>query len=65
MPGKSTTGAIFSAMHDWHKHLDKGADVQAIFFDLQSLWQVCPHGPLIDKLISLNVPVYSISILDL
>ena len=61
MPGRSTTGAILSAMHDWHEHLDKGADVQAIFFDLQKAFDSVPHGPLIDKLISLNVPTVLVS----
>ena len=61
MPGRSTTGAILSAMHDWHEHLDKGADVQAIFFDLQKAFDSVPHGPLIDKLISLNVPTALVS----
>ena len=61
MPGRSTTGAILSAMRDWHEHLDKGADVQAIFFDLQKAFDSVPHGPLIDKLISLNVPTVLVS----
>ena len=60
-PGRSTTGAILSAMHDWHEHLDKGADVQSIFFDLQKAFDSVPHGPLIDKLISLNVPTALVS----
>ena len=61
MPRRSTTGAILSAMRDWHEHLDKGADVQAIFFDLQKAFDSVPHGPLIDKLISLNVPTVLVS----
>ena len=61
MPGRSTTGAILSAIHDWYGHLDKGADVQAIFFDLQKAFDSVPHGPLIDKLISLNIPTVLIS----
>ena len=30
-----STEAILSVIHDWHSQMDKGADVQAIFFDLQ------------------------------
>ena len=48
MPGRSTTGAILSAIHDWHKCLDKGAGVQAVFFDLQKAFDLVPHGPLIN-----------------
>ena len=58
MPGRSTTGAILSAMHE---HLDKGAEVQAIFFDLQKAFDSVPHGLLLDKLISLNVPTVLVS----
>ena len=61
MPGRSTTGAILSAIHDWHGHLDKGAHVQAVFFDLQKAFNSVPHGPLIDKLISLNIPTVPVS----
>ena len=61
MPGRSTTGAILSAIHDWHGHLDKGADVQAVFFDLQKAFDSVPHCPLIDKLISLNIPTVLVS----
>lgn len=61
MPGRSTTGAILSAIQDWHGHLDKGADVQAVFIDLQEAFDSVPHGPLIDKLISLNIPTVLVS----
>ena len=59
--GRSTTGAILSAIHDWQGHLDKGADVQTFFFDLQKAFGSVPHGQLINKLISLNVPTPLIS----
>ena len=61
MPGRSTTGAILSAIHDWHGYLDKGADVQAVFFDLQKAFDSVPHCSLIDKLISLNIPTVLVS----
>lgn len=61
IPGRSTTGAILSAVQDWHGHLDKGADVQAVFIDLQKAFDSVPHGPLIDKLISLNISTVLVS----
>ena len=47
--------------YEWHGNLDKGADVQAVFFDLQKAFDSMPHIPLIDKLLSLNVPTTLIS----
>ena len=61
MPGRSTTGAILSAIHEWHGNLDKGADVQAVFFDLQKAFDSVPLILLIDKYISLNVHTTLIS----
>lgn len=29
---RSTTGAILSAIHNWHNQLESGAEVQAVFF---------------------------------
>ena len=61
LPGRSTTGAILSAIHDWQGHLDKGANVKAVFFDLQKAFDSVPHGQLVNKLISLNIPTTLIS----
>ena len=61
MPGRSNTGIILPGIQDWHGYLDKGADVQTVFFDLQNAFDSVPHGPLIDKLISLNIPKVLVS----
>jgi len=42
LSGRSTTGAILSAVHDWHINLDGGAEVQAVFFDLQKASTLSP-----------------------
>lgn len=31
LPGRSTTGAILSALHDWQAHLESGIDIAAVF----------------------------------
>ena len=41
MPGRSTAGAILSAIHNWRGHLNKGADVQAIFSTYKKPSIVC------------------------
>ena len=61
LPGRSTTGAVLSALHDWHYKLDGGAEVQAVFFDLQKAFDTVPHDKLILKLYDLHVPTHLVS----
>ena len=35
LPGRPTTGAILSAIQEWHLELERGAEILAVFFDLQ------------------------------
>ena len=40
---KSTTTALIATTHDWHKYLDEGAEVSAIFLDLKKAFDSVPH----------------------
>ena len=56
--GKSTTGALLTATNNWHKSLEEGMDVCAVFLDLSKAFDKVPHGPLMDKLASLDIDPY-------
>ena len=58
--GKSATNAILSATSEWFIHLERGLEVQAVFFDLQKTFDSVPHRLLIEKLHHLEVPSYLI-----
>ena len=57
---KSTTNAILSATNEWFIHLENGAEVQAVFFDLQKAFDSVPHCLLIEKLHQLEIPTHLI-----
>ena len=52
------TGAILSAVHDWHINLDDGPEVQAAFIDLQ---KAVLHARLISKLSNLDIPSHLVA----
>ena len=56
--GKSTVGAHLTATNNWHKSLEEGTDVCAVFLDLSKAFDKVPHGPLMDKLSSLDIDPY-------
>ena len=35
---KATTGALFTAVDRWHRHLEAGLDICAVFFDLKKVF---------------------------
>ena len=43
---KFTVHALFSAMDDWLKSLETGADIGAVFFDLTKAFDTVLHGAL-------------------
>jgi len=56
--GKSTTGAVLSAVENWHRLLESGAEVCAIFFDIKKAFDSVPHRPLMDKLSTIGINPY-------
>ena len=53
LAGRSTIGAILSAMHEWHLNLERGAEIQTVFFDLQKAFDSVPHSYSFKSLSSL------------
>ena len=56
LKGKSTTGALLTAIHDWNQALEIGIDVCAVFLDLSKAFDKVPHIPLLSKLAEMNIP---------
>ena len=56
--GKSTTGALLTATDNWHRLLDSGLDICAVFFDFSKAFDTVPHWPLLQKLKDLNVHLH-------
>ena len=48
--GKSTTGALLTAVDNWHRSLESGNDVCVVFFDLRKAFDSVPHNLLLNKL---------------
>ena len=48
-------------MDEWHKHLDSGKEVCAMFFDIWKAFDSIPHKALVDKLSGVNLNSHLIS----
>ena len=52
LKGRSTTGALLSAVDSWHQILDSGLNICA---DLSKAFDKVPHEPLMDKLADMAI----------
>ena len=55
LKGRSTTGALVTAIDEWHNYLENGYEVCIVFFDLKNAFDNVPHHALLEKLIHLNL----------
>ena len=58
MKGKATTGALLTAFECWHKLLESGNDVCAVFFDFKRAFDSVSHNLLLKKLSVLGLDPY-------
>ena len=56
--GKSSTGALLAALDNWHRSLEAGIDIFAVFFDYRKAFDSVPHRLLLGKLRDLKVNSY-------
>ena len=56
--GKSTTGALLAATDSWHRQLDSGLDICAVFFDFRKAFDTVSHRPLLQKLMIKDLNVH-------
>ena len=62
--GRSTTGALVNTVDRWHRCLERGNEVCAVFLDLKKAFDRVPHRPLLDKLRSLKINPYVLQWLE-
>ena len=56
--GKSTTGALLTAVDHWLRLLEEGVDICAVFLDYRKAFDTVPHRNLLEKLKFLGVNSY-------
>ena len=61
LPGRSTTHALLSAVHDWLNSMEDGHEMGAVFFDLTKAFDSVPHRKLICKLRTVGLDDYLVS----
>ena len=61
LPGRSTTYALLSAVHDWLDRMERGHTMGAVFFDLTKAFDSVPHRQLIYTLRTIGLDNYLVS----
>ena len=55
LSGRSTTGVLVTTTDKWHRCLERGSEVCAVFLDLKKALDRVPHHPLMSKLGALDL----------
>ena len=55
-PSFSTESALITTTHSWFFLLDSNSSICAVFFDIYKAFDSIPHRPLLDTLLSYNIP---------
>ena len=58
MKGKSISGALLTAVENWHRQLESGNNVCAVFFDFKKAFDSVSHNLLLKKLSTLGLDSY-------
>ena len=64
LPGKSTTGAVLSALYDWEGLLNKNLEVLVAFLDIRKAFDSVPHKCLLERLLSLDAPEHIVGLIS-
>ena len=56
LKGRSTTHALVDIVHHWHKVVDEGQSVRAVFIDFAKAFDHVDHNILVAKLIEFGLP---------
>ena len=60
-PSFSTESALITTTHSWFSLLDSKFSICAVFFDLCKAFDSIPHRPLLDTLLSYNIPPHLVN----
>ena len=57
----SVESALITTTHSWFSLLDSNVSICAVFFDLRKVFDSIPHRPLLDTLLSYNIPPHLVN----
>ena len=64
LSGRSTIGVFVTTIDKWHRCLERGSEVCAVFLDLKKAFDRVPHRPLISKLCALDLNPFILRLLE-